>query len=209
MSVSSQAPQTTISNHIKNKISPTVFLETVSLSMMVENMVKNSQATPVDQTTYNTISQNTHNNFRTITPTTNHVEAAKQSKSTIEADSYKKFDDCYRLNREYIFKSNPYDISHRQDNIAEYMEDTNNDIVGSDKTAVYTTAGNRPLSNTLKVQDLYSVMPTAREESNTLSKTEKEAKSPIAGESGTYTSKQNNAAGKDPIKTYSIEKLKK
>jgi hypothetical protein len=89
------------------------------------------------------------------------------------------------------------------------MEDTNNDIVGSDKTAVYTTAGNRPLSNTLKVQDLYSVMPTAREESNTLSKTEKEAKSPIAGESGTYTSKQNNAAGKDPIKTYSIEKLKK
>ena len=207
MSNNNQEPQTTISNHIKNKISPTVFLETVSLSKMAENMIKKSQATPVNQSVYSRISQNTHNNFRTITPTTNHVEAAKQSKSTIEADSYKKFDDCYRLNREYIFKSNPYDISHRQDTTAEYMEDINNDIVGKGKTAVYSTAGNRPLNNTLRVQDFYSVMPPSRVDSNELSKTQEEERSPIAGESGTDTSNQNEAAGKDPIKTYSIEKL--
>jgi hypothetical protein len=207
MSNNNQKPQNTISNNLKNKISPYAFSETVSLSKMAENMVKKSQATPVDQTTYNTISQNSHNNFRTITPTTNHVEAAELSKSTIEADSYKKFDDCYRLNREYIFKSNPYDISHRQDNTVEYMVDANKDIVGKDKTAVYTTAGNRPLSNTLRVQDFYAVMPPSREESNKLSKTKDEEKSPIAGGSGTDTSKQNEAAGKDPIKTYSIEKL--
>jgi hypothetical protein len=204
---STQAPQTTISNHIKNKISPTVFSETVSLSRMAENMVKKSQATPVDQSVYSRISQNTHNNFRTITPTTNHVEAAERSKTTIEADSRKKFNDCYRLNREYIFKSNPYNKLHRQDNTAEYMMDTNKDIVGKDKTAIYTTAGNRPLKNTLRVQDLYSVMPPTRVESNILSKTEEEEKSPIAGESGTDTSNQNEAAGKDPIKTYSTEKL--
>jgi len=207
MSNNNQDPQNTISNNLKNKISPRAFSETVSLSKMAENMVKKSQATTVDQTTYNTISQNSHNNFRTITPTTNHVDAAKQAKTDIESDSYKKFEDCYRLNRDYIFKSNPYDISHRQDNTAEYMMDTNKDIVGSNKTAVYTTAGNRPLSNTLKVQDFYAVMPPSRVDSNKLSKTQEEERSPIAGESGTDTSKQNEAAGKDPIKTYSIEKL--
>jgi len=207
MSNNNQEPQNTISNNLKNKISPKAFSETVSLSKMAENMVKKSQATPVEENTYNTISQNTHNNFRTITPTTNHVDAAKQAKTDIESDSYKKFDDCYRLNREYLFKSNPYEASHRQDNTAELMRDTNKDIVGKDKTAVYTTAGNRPISNTLRVQDFYAVMPPGRADSNKLSKTKEEEKSPIAGESGTDTSKQNEAAGKDPIKTYSIEKL--
>ena len=207
MSDNNQEPQNTISNNLKNKISPTVFLETVSLSKMAENMVKKSQATPVDQTTYSRISQNAHNNFRTITPTTNHIDAAKQAKTDIESDSYKKFDDCYRLNREYLFKSNPYDVTHRQDDTAALMRDTNKDIVGGDKAAVYTTAGNRPLSNTLRVQDLYAVMPPSREDSNKLSKTQEEEKSPIAGESGTDTSKQNEAAGKDPVETYSKEKL--
>lgn len=209
MSDNNQEPQNTISNNLKNKISPKAFSETVSLSKMAENMVKKSQAAPVDQTTYNTISQNAHNNFRTITPTTNHIDAAKQAKTDIESDSYKKFDDCYRLNREYLFKSNPYDAAHRQDNISGLMRDTNKDIVGGDKAAVYTTAGNRPLSNTLRVQDFYAVMPPGREDSNKLSKTQEEEKSPIAGESGTDTSKQNEAAGKDPVKTYDPSKLKK
>jgi hypothetical protein len=209
MSNDNQDPQNTISNHIKNKISPTVFFETVSLSKMTENMIKKSQATPVDQTTYNTISQNAHNNFRTITPTTNHIDAAKLAKPNIESDSYIKFDDCYRLNREYLFKSNPYDATHRQDDTAALMRDTNKDIVGKDKAAVYTTAGNRPLNNTLKVQDLYAVMPPSRDDSNKLSKTQEEEKSPIAGESGTDTSKQNEAAGKDPVQTYDPSKLKK
>lgn len=208
MSSNDQEPQNTISNHIKNKISPKAFSETVSLSKMAENMVKKSQATPVDQTTYNTISQNSHNNFRTITPTTNHVDAANEAKNDIEADSYKKFDDCYRLNREYIFKSNPYDIAHRKDGVADYMIDTNKDIVGDSAAAVYTTAGNRPINNTLRVQDLYAIMPPSREDSNKLSKTREEEKSPIAGESGTDTSKQNDRAGKDPIITYNTGKLK-
>jgi hypothetical protein len=206
MSNSDQEPQNTISNNIKNKISPKAFSETISLSRMAEKMVKRSQATPIDQNTYTRISQDSHNNYRTITPTTNHIDAAKEARTDIESDSYKKFDDCYRLNREYIFKSNPYDISHRQDNIAEFMMDTNKDIVGNDKTAVYTLAGNRPLSNTLRVQDFYAVMPPSREESNKLSKTDKEEKSPIAGESGTDTSNLNDAAGKDPIKTYDTKK---
>ena len=206
MSDDNQDPQDTISNNIKNKISPKAFSETVSLSKMAEKMVKRSQATPVDQATYNTISQNSHNNFRTITPTTNHIDAAKLAKTDIESDSRKKFDDCYRLNREYIFKSNPYDMNHRQDNTAEYMMDANTDIVGKDKTAVYTIAGNIPLSNTLRVQDFYAVMPLSRDESNKLSKTDKEEKSPIAGESGTDTSKLNEGAGKDPIETYFKEK---
>ena len=209
MSDNNQEPQNTISNNLKNKISPRAFSETVSLSKMTENMIKKSQATPVDQTTYNTISQNSHNNFRTITPTTNHVDAASQARLTIESDSYKKFEDCYRLNRNYLFKSNPYDTAHRQDNTAGLMRDTNKDIVGKDKTVVYTTAGNRPLNNTLRVQDFYAVMPPSREDSNKLSKTREEEKSPIAGESGTDTSKQNEAAGKDPVKTYEASKLKK
>ena len=206
MSNNNQEPQNTISNNIKNKISPKALSETISLSKMAEKMVKRSQATPLDQNTYNRISQDSHNNFRTITPTTNHVAAASAAKIDIESDSYKKFEDCYRLNREYLFKSNPYDISHRQDNAAEYMMDTNKDIVGKDKTAVYTTAGNRPLSNTLRVQDFYAVMPPSRDDSNKLSKTKKEERSPIAGESGIDTSKQNGAAGKDPIETYYKEK---
>jgi hypothetical protein len=209
MSNNNQEPQNTISNNIKNKISPKALSETISLSRMAEKMVKRSQATPLDQNTYNRISQDSHNNFRTITPTTNHIDAAKEAKTDIESDSYKKFDDCYRLNREYIFKSNPYDKNHRQDNAAEYMMDTNKDIVGKDKTAVYTLAGNRPLGNISRVQDFYAVMPPSREESNKLSKTDKEEKSPISGESGTDTSKLNDAAGKDPIKTYDINKLKK
>jgi len=44
-------------------------------------------------------------------------------------------------------------------------------------------------------------------DSNKLSKTQEEGRSPIAGESGTNTNKQNETAGKDPIKTYSIQKL--
>lgn len=203
-----QEPQNTISDNIKNKISIKAFSETVSLSRVVENMIKKSQATPMEQNIYDIISDDSHNNFRTITPTTYHLEAAKEAKEQIEADSYDKFEDCYRLNREYLFKSNPYDVTHRQDNTAEYMMDENKDIVGKEKTAVYTMAGNRPLGNTLRVQDLYAVMPPGREESNKLSKTDKEEKSPIAGESGTDTSKQNESAGKDPRETYDPNKLK-
>jgi hypothetical protein len=200
-----QSPDITISEHIKNKISPVALSNTISLSKLSEQMIKKSQASPTSSSTYNIISNSTHNNCRTITPTTTHVEAAKLAKAQIEANSYKTYKDCYRVKRRYVFESNPYVLDNRQDNVSEFILDTNEDIVGKGKTAVYTTAGNIPLKNSLKVQDLYSVMPSSREDANKLSKTEEEEKSPIIGSTGTDTSKQNQEAGDNPIKTYKKE----
>jgi len=203
-----QSPATGISEQIKNKISPIALSETIALSQQSEIMTKKSQASKLSDSTYNTISQSTHNNYRTVTPMINHLEAAQLAKTDIEADSYGKFNDCYRVKREYIFKMNPYNIEHRQDNTSEFILDKNDDIIGNNKIAIYTTAGNIPLNNTQRVRDFYSVMPPNREESNKLSKTKEEEKSPIAGGCGTDTNKLNDTGGKDSAKTYNKEELK-
>ncbi len=208
-SYSDQSPESSASENIKNKISPLAYLETVALSKLTETIIQKSHADIMSIETYNIISNSTHNNCRTITPTTNHLEAAQQAKSEIEANSYKAFDDCYRVKREYTFRSNPYNIEHRQDNVSNIIIDKNTDIVGDKKLAVYSTAGNIPLKSSIVPQDLYSIMPPSREESNRLTKTELEERSPISGEAGTNTNKLNKTAGRLREVTYKKEKLKK
>lgn len=207
-SQNNQDPIIPVSEHIKNKISPKALSNTVALSNLTDKMSKRSQATPVAQSTYNTISKSTHNNYRTVTPTTNHLEAAKSAKQEIEADSYKKFEDCYRVKREYTFKSNPYNSKHRQDNPSEFIIDKNDDIAASGKSVVYTNSGNIPLKNKLRVEDLFEIMPPTREDTNKHSKTEEEEKSPVLGSAGTDTNILNEKGGKRPTKTYSSKEHK-
>lgn len=203
-----QDPEINISENIKNKISPVIFKETIALSKLLETMSKNSNGTSISNNTYNKISKSAHNNYRTVTPTTTHLEAAILAKQDIEANSYKTFDDCYRVKREYKFKTNPYNSAHRQDNVSEYYIDNNKDIVGNGKSAIYTTAGNAPLSGSQRVRDMYNIMTLSRDELKSYSKTDKEENNPISGEVGSETSKLNNSAGKEPTKTYSSTKYK-
>lgn len=209
----SQPPDILASESIKNKISPKAFERTLELSMITEKMSKQSNATQikeVEQTLYSqkeTIANTTHNNYRTITSTNTHVEAAKRAKEQIQSNSYKTYHDCYRVKREYGFGVNPYDRTKRQDETTELIIDKNLDIVSKDSPAVYTTAGDKILPNTQKVHDLFDVMPLTREKTNTESKKDDQYP-PQHGSTGKDTNKLNDTAGKDSPKTFDKSKYK-
>lgn len=208
-----QLPDILVSESIKNKISPKVYEKTFELSLITEQMCKQSNATQIkeiEQSSYSnkeTISNTTHNNYRTITTTNTHVEAAKRAKEQIQSNSYKAYHDCYRVKREYGFGVNPYDKNKRQDETTQLILDKNLDIVSKDNPAVYTTAGDKVLPNTQKVHDLFDIMPLTREITNNESKKEDQYP-PQHGSTGKDTNKLNETAGKNSIKTYDKSKHK-
>lgn len=214
-----QALDIFVSENLKNKVSPKAFLATVSLTDLTERMCRSSTAIKIEgvERPYyiggkETIAASPHNNFRTITSTNTHVEAANLAKQQIQINSYNKYHDCYRVKREYVFEANPYLRTHRSDLTTEYILDSNTDLVTPDNLEIYTTAGDKPLVPF--VHDLYDIMPVLREKMEEIAAGDVEIQKelgcpdvekempPQIGSSGMKSNEHNETAGISPIKTY-------
>lgn len=197
-----QDPETNISENIQNKISPNIFKETLFLSSLVENITKLSVP---EKGVFNSITNSTHNNFKTITPSLDLYAGAKEAKTDIETDTYNDFEDCYRVKRLFKFKHNPYNVEMRQDFTSDFIVDENPDITTS--KIIYTQSGNvlaKP-----KIDDFYTVMPLSREEMNKPGKTNTIEYPPIIGSLGSKTNKLNDNFKDSNIKSYDASKHRK
>jgi hypothetical protein len=216
---SEQALDIFVSENLKNKISPKAFSSAVSLTDITERMCRGSNAISIEgiERSYyiggkETIAASPHNNFRTITSTNTHVEAANLARQQIQINSYNKYHDCYRVKREYVFEANPYVKTHRVDLTTEYILDSNTDLVAEKSLEIYTTAGDKPL--TPFVHDLHDIMPILRDKMDELAAGDIEIQKslgcsdiereipPQIGSAGIRPNEHNDTAGISPIITY-------
>jgi hypothetical protein len=194
-------PQSTslvVPEHLANKLPPPALRNIVELSYLTDQIIKGSQSTEVDSEKYqNNVLKNTHNDWESITPSTRHVEAAEIAKPLIEARTYERFKDIYRV-MQYLLMHRPYDKKHRQDLTTENMIDTNPDIVAPGSAVVYTVAGDVIKKNTQTPPDLYSIEPPTRAQDQIVA-----GSGPIGGSAGTPEgNKLGSTAGRGLFNTW-------
>lgn len=194
----SQSPSLVVPEHLANKLPPPALRNIVELSYLTDQIIKGSQSVEMDSEKYqNNILKNSHNDWESITPSTRHVEAAEIAKPLIEARTYERFKDVYRVMHDYVFMHRPYDKKHRQDLTTENMIDTNPDIVAPGSAVVYTVAGDVIKKNTQTPPDLYSIEPRERAQDQIFA-----GSGPIGGSAGAAENKLNATAGRNPISTF-------